>query len=204
MRASYNRNEPFFLGLSQGQTEVFLDVMGGLDVGKAIENQEKAGQLRSCKQQRLPISGTWDNKQQWEDLGFVFTDEKDHLFVSVIFPEGWSLKPTDHSMYSDLIDDKNRKRGAMFYKAAFYDEKANVYLTRRYSVKKNYDDPDPDNILIDVIDKATNTVIQSFKKNMAECAGQSKYAVQDALEAEARELLDRDYPDWGNSSAYWD
>ncbi len=41
-------------------------------------------------------------------------------------------------MWSDLLDDKGRKRGSIFYKAAFYDRKAHLSLDRRYHSTPEY------------------------------------------------------------------
>ena len=198
-----NNNESFFLGLNRGQTEVYLDTMAGLDFGQAIENQEKAGQMRSCREQRLPVNGTsGDDRKSWEQLGFVFSDDEDRLFVTAKFPEGWSLQPTEHSMHSNLLDDQNRKRGSMFYKAAFYDEKASIYLSRRYNINNKYND-DIYDIQVDVVDSATGSILHSFNENMKNRVGESEYQVRDELRAESKKLLERDYPDWQNSLAYW-
>src|SRR6185436_8068032 len=42
---------------------------------------------------------------------------------------------TDHSMYTDLVDDKGRVRASIFYKAAFYDRKADISFKRRFSIR---------------------------------------------------------------------
>lgn len=90
-----------------------------------IERQEAAGQAKAVQQQKLPIKGTFHNRPEWEALGFVFGErDSDGLFVNVTFPEGWKLKRTDHSMWTDLFDEAGKKRASMFYKAAFYDTDA--------------------------------------------------------------------------------
>lgn len=88
-----------------------------------IEAQEAAGQRAACSVQALPIQGTSkpEERERFEALGFVFGEPTDKNFVSVTFPAGWSLRPTDHSMWSELVDDAGRKVASMFYKAAFYD-----------------------------------------------------------------------------------
>ncbi len=85
-----------------------------------IEAQEAEGQRQACRASRLPRKGTED-RSPWEALGFRFLGGDDKLFIDVEFPAGWRLVATDHSMWSDLVDDKGQKRASMFYKAAFYD-----------------------------------------------------------------------------------
>ena|ERR1700690_239018 len=71
-----------------------------------------------------------------ESWGFVFGApvEGDPLFVHATLPPGWSRKATDHSMWSKIVDDRGRERCAIFYKAAFYDRKADMHVSARYRV----------------------------------------------------------------------
>jgi hypothetical protein len=114
-----------------------------------IENMEAKGQQEFVKAAgaRLPTSGTVEaqfphredpetNQALLENLGFVFGDKisGDEIWVEATLPEGWEVKATDHSMWSSLVDDKGRKRGGIFYKAAFYDRSCHLTLDRRFSV----------------------------------------------------------------------
>ena len=85
-----------------------------------IERQEKDGQLEQAAMETLPIKLQPD-KEEWEKIGFKFGDKIDDLFQKATLPPGWSKKPTDHSMWTDIVDDKGATRGTIFYKAAFYD-----------------------------------------------------------------------------------
>ena len=105
---------------------------------KAIIQQEKKGQEELITSQQLPLkcSDRITNamvqygKMKILVLGF---GQKDELFGSFQLPEGWEKKPTDHDMWSDLIDNKGRKRASIFYKASFYDRDAFVTFNRRIS-----------------------------------------------------------------------
>jgi hypothetical protein len=95
-----------------------------------IEAQEKRGQVAQAVVSTLPRKGTHD-RAPWEALGFKFgavDNNSDKLFVEVEFPPGWYKRPTDHSLWTDVIDDKGRKRASIFYKAAFHDCDAFVRL----------------------------------------------------------------------------
>lgn len=92
-----------------------------------IEAQEKRGQVEQAKKQTLPQDL---KRAEFEALGFVFGEPLDDLFVNVTFPTGWEKKPTDHSMWTDIVDETGKKRGAIFYKAAFYDRSAHAYLVK--------------------------------------------------------------------------
>jgi hypothetical protein len=87
----------------------------------SIEAQEKRGQLDMVANQDFPLDIRGVTREQLEALGFVFGDHLDDLFQSVTLPAGWKIEPTDHSMWSTILDSDGNERGSIFYKAAFYD-----------------------------------------------------------------------------------
>jgi hypothetical protein len=103
-----------------------------------IEAQEKRGQIEQSLDETLPVDGTSTEAQrkEFEALGFVFkmdraaaqSQGRNELFVPVAFPKDWRKKPTEHSMWTDILDGEGNKRGSIFYKAAFYDRSAHVHL----------------------------------------------------------------------------
>ena len=93
----------------------------------AIEAQELKGQKELCDSKQLPcMDGYKDLKQEYEKIGIkvLGKSKDDNLFYDVILPKGWKIVSTEHSMWSDLIDEKGKKIGNIFYKAAFYDRSA--------------------------------------------------------------------------------
>jgi len=99
-----------------------------------IEAQEARGQRDFVANETLPVKINGGSREQFEAMGIVFLDRGhgDDLFVPVHLPQGWKKVPTDHSMWSDLVDDKGRKRASVFYKAAFYDRDAFMGVERRF------------------------------------------------------------------------
>jgi hypothetical protein len=193
------------IGVPAGAAGVFLDVIGGMSSGKAIENQEKQGQKDACRTQALPIKGTSDKRDIWEKLGFIFGEPADDLFVNVTMPPGWELRPTDHSMHSNLHDEQGRVRASMFYKAAFYDRDASISLCRRFSVNQ-YDiqDGDSDNLIRVSVYDADAMRREPIHVIEHECAdAKERYSKRDELGNEAKEWLSEAYPDWENPLAYW-
>lgn len=172
-----------------------------------IEAQEKRGQLEQAEKQTLPVD-LQDPQPQWEALGFVFGKRAtgNEIFREVAFPAGWKKVPTDHSMWSNIVDDQGRKRGAIFYKAAFYDENAHARLSARFHVSKDYEIQEPtDTIRIfdacGLVDRKI-TGIQKPDWNDREKALEA-VAQKDAALAELSAWLDAEYPDWRNPTAYW-
>jgi hypothetical protein len=92
----------------------------------SIEKQEADGQRDFVSSETLPTRIDAESKQALEAAGVKFLGpvENDNLFQYVELPAGWQKKPTDHSMWSLLFDDKGVQRASIFYKAAFYDRDA--------------------------------------------------------------------------------
>jgi hypothetical protein len=111
-----------------------------------IEAQEAAAQREFQCEQKLPKEGTIEPRNgygpiyrtQMEAIGFRFGDEIDNLFIACHLPNGWEIKPTEHSMWSYIQDGQGRERMQIFYKGAFYDRHANLSVKQRYEVKEWY------------------------------------------------------------------
>lgn len=110
-----------------------------------IEAQEAAGQAKLCQQaSRLPVDLGYSGVK-WGEIerfwGIKHGEVTDKIFYSVTLPEGWKLVPTDHSMWSKLVDGNGSERAAIFFKAAFYDYNAHLSVSSRYySEYENRDD----------------------------------------------------------------
>ena len=104
-----------------------------------IERQEKIGQGQVAASDQIPTSCNITD-EQLEGLGFTVLPAKGKkaLFRDCKFPEGWTKKRTDHHMYTDVLDEKGRKRASIMYKAAFYDEDAALTFNRRYGCRRDY------------------------------------------------------------------
>lgn len=112
--------------------EVFVEALVTGDTERAILNQEARGQRDLVNSDVLPKECNYCTHEQIEQMGIVFGDDVDELFVRVQLPPGWKKVPTDHSMWSELVDEQGRKRASIFYKAAWYDRSAHITLERRY------------------------------------------------------------------------
>ena len=208
-------NMAAFGALTNGDFENALTAMtpGG------IEAQEAQGQADFVKSQTLPIDGLeWrfnrgekyniSPKEYLESIGFIFGEPADDLFINVQLPEGWKIEPTNHSMWSDLVDDKGRKRAGIFYKAAFYDRNAHFDLSRRYSITEIYDhmnDYIPNTMQYIARDDANDgeVLYQTAMPYDKQYEG-DYWKIQDECAEDAKAWLDTNYPDWESPMAYWD
>jgi hypothetical protein len=103
-----------------------------------IEAQEAVGQKMLVVSDTLPTKGLLFDQIRAggpaniyadfiQKLGFNIGDAVDELFTVVHLPPGWKKQPTEHSMWSDLLDERGRIRASIFYKAAFYDRRAHIH-----------------------------------------------------------------------------
>ena len=104
-------------------------LMGGNP--KGIEAQEAEGQRELCNSSQLPkTDGYKDVKLEYEKLGIKIIGETkdDDIWYDVILPEDWKIEPTNHKMWSKLLNNKRKEIGDIFYKAAFYDRSCHIHL----------------------------------------------------------------------------
>ena len=102
--------------------------MGGVPPSM-IEAQEARGQRELVESDVLPTA----NPEVWERLeamGVVRGEQVpgDPLFTYCTLPDGWTKRAApDHSMWSDLLDADGEAVAGIFYKAAYYDRKADMH-----------------------------------------------------------------------------
>jgi len=190
--------------LADGNTANFIAALtpGG------IEAQEAAGQRDMVANTRLPkeiIHSTDVNPIVLASKGFEFLGDYDDLFYSVKLPAGWKLVPTDHSMWSDLVDDKGRVRANIFYKAAFYDRSAHMSFNPRFYVNSEYEGGSyaPDARKRYFVTDRLNPDNPPFRGEFF--TRQRDNWGQDTEESnKVYAWLKTNYPDYEKSFAYWD
>lgn len=133
-----NMNKNRIKNTSKNPTPEWL--MGGNP--NAILSQERQGQTEVVKSCQLPLKRRVSDKEysaitEYAKMGIIVTGwgKVDELFGTFILPQGWKKVATDHSMYTHLLDEKGRIRASIFYKAAFYDRKADISFERRFSIR---------------------------------------------------------------------
>ena len=172
-----------------------------------IEKQEAAGQAAFVRSETLPkemLHGC--SREKLEAMGIKFGEDADDLFVSVQLPEGWTKRPTDHSMWSELLDEKGRKRAEIFYKAAFYDRNAHISLGRRYRVD-TYNPCNEDGSPAEYGKHTHFLTVAKDGENIiftGEVRGKDDYQLSGEHGKQATLWLDEHFPDWQDEMAYWD
>jgi hypothetical protein len=198
--------------------EAMLSSMSGEDPSSQIERQEARGQADMVNSTQLPVKGspgsqgsTAEDEAAWAAMGIEFGPiDPNDIFRNAMLPEGWSKRPTDHSMWSDLVDDKGRKRAAIFYKAAFYDRAAHIHLERRFYVKRDYDRDDCETVVaFQVVDCGkvvftTEAVEAPRGEGYDSPEWRHREKTEQRLAGEATAWVAERYPDWERLDAYWD
>lgn len=182
-----------------------------------IEAQEAQGQRDFVASEMLPIECNLCTREQLEEMGITFGEPVDDLFIRVQLPAGWRKVPTDHSMWSRLLDDQDRERAMIFYKAAFYDRTAHISLKTRFSYGvdpvRGWDDPDYQKggwhcVVTDAGEAIWTAEEQVGPEPAYDPDGNRDgwlewYDRKSALGKLGKEWLDEHYPDWRNPVAYW-
>ena len=117
------------------------------------------------------------------------------------------MQATDHSMWSNILDQNGMVRGKMFYKAAFYDRSAHMYLSTRYQICTDYIGKDYSTTEIYFGNPQEKLYVagQVHRANNATREQRIEaYAIEESLKQEAREWAKKNYPDYENVNAYWD
>ena len=180
---------------------LMMGIFGG--DGSGIRAQERKGQGQLVESGVLP-SRCMDDRSIYEKMGIVFGEpvDGDPVFVNVTLPAGWKKQRTDHSMWSDLLDDKGRKRAGIFYKAAFYDRSAHMRAECRYGMSSFHDFCEKE---VDGV-KHTRTVALDGEEIVfsSEWVEDKGYGTNRANEEVVGAWLDENKPGWKDPSAYWD
>lgn len=103
------------------ELDALLMLIGGPG---GIERSEAAGQRQLVTSSQLPSEGLTAEQAKARGIAIKGTSSGDPLFVDVTLPDGWKVQPTDHAMWSILLDANGVKKASIFYKAAFYDRRA--------------------------------------------------------------------------------
>jgi hypothetical protein len=113
------------------QRDPMLHLLGALTEGTSgyIEGMEATGQQQFETSDTLPTDSPWDGLIE---LGFRrgLPVPGDDLFTRCALPDGWAKRPTGHSMWTDIVDERGVRRVAVSYKAAFYDRRTFCRITR--------------------------------------------------------------------------
>lgn len=172
-----------------------------------IEQQEKQGQQDFVESTNLPRVCNGCTREELKKLGIIFGTEVDDLFISVQLPSGWKKIPTDHSMWSKLIDEKDRERASIFFKAAFYDRSAHIslerYITYSFSPKNGWDEPNYETSPWVGRVYGGGRLLHELKEHTF-INNEDRWDAQDRELKKLKQWLKTNYPNHENPLVYWD
>jgi hypothetical protein len=166
-----------------------------------IERQEKAGQGELVNSTNMPLE-LRPSREAFETVGFTFGEALDDVFMKATLPTGWKREASEHAMHSYILDEQGRKRVEVFYKAAFYDRRADAGLIGRYSVQSCYpDNPSGEGLAEDEI---RHVVFDGGTEihRMPVCK-RSDWSAREPSEKAARAWLAERFPRADDPTAYW-
>jgi hypothetical protein len=96
----------------------------------SIEDMERIGQTEFVRCHAIPTNLRYGlTLDKLAEDGFVIGPPlpADPLWCPATLPEGWTKRRhPNHSMWSYIYDDTGAKRYSIFYKAAYYDRRADM------------------------------------------------------------------------------
>lgn len=161
-----------------------------------IERQEEEGQKATVESEQIPKEISGATREQLTKIGFKFGAEIDELLVNCELPSGWTRRATEHSLYSELTDDKGRVRAEIFYKAAFYDRRADMRMLPRFRIAYHAESERAGFVRCVVLDGDEVVFDAGDRKR-------GNYDHYEILESACLEWLRREYPNSKDATAYW-
>jgi hypothetical protein len=151
------------------------------------------------------LDGSWS---ALEAAGVLRLGERDDLFVSVLLPLGWQIRPTgERSMWSDLLDGNGRRRATIFYKRGLYDRRAHMRANTRYTLCSvwvpadkvcHYQVRDGDKVLYST-EHMSRPDLGAEQAPLLDPVGESRRRHKNALD-----WIEDNFPLWHDVQAYWD
>lgn len=202
---------------------MFLESMDFHEEGKTQRRDLCKSQLLPTKM-RCPLEGRTGDARVVLGAWGVQIGEKlkdDELFTECKLPEGWAVKPTNHAMWCDLVDDKGRKRAAIFYKASIVGRKAHIDVLKRFSIVGRYEADEKCGEQLRVEDTDGVVVFTSklyefppeyaddeARKELSDDETRKLWEAVDEIRAEAVKecemWLKEHWPEWRDETMYWD
>lgn len=181
-----------------------LQAMIGMSASQIVEGIERAAVSEvESETTELPTDISKEGVAILKGWGVKFIGPKpdDDVFQLVNLPKGWTFKRHGDNGYHFALRDQNgRTRGSMFYKAAFYDRSANMYVCRRLQACSEYGEDGTDQ---------EGKKFGAIKDSNGKILWRGTVVARDLLEKdpareEAEKVLKEAYPNSDDFNALWD
>ena len=111
---------------SENRDEIMALVRQCESTTRAMEILELQGQFELCRGTELPTNGSGDLVYLHMGIEFGPVNENDPLFCTATLPDGWSIRPTDDRLWSELVDEDGMVWARIFYRASPHDRHAYI------------------------------------------------------------------------------
>lgn len=192
--------------------EAQIDIMTGGKPEDSIYRSEARGQRQLVMSESMPVWACKDhdaNDAILRELGFEVGDPfpDDPLFRPMKLPEGWTKKGSSHDMHSDILDANGFARIGMFYKAAFYDRRADSSFNRRvsytYDPRQDFGDRTVSQWAVVARAPGKGVIIVAAFECPIPTDGDVWDGRRERAENEAKAYIEEHYPDHMSPLAYW-
>lgn len=183
------------------------EAIAGGSVAALVDAQRGRGQEQFANSDTLPVQMLGENtRAMLEAAGVRFLGpvEGDKLFQYVELPSGWRKSATAGSLYTDLLDDKGRKRASIFYKAEFCDRVAHIRASPRFRITLDFERERRDNMAIGVVFDGEEVIFATEPTRLPSEHNTQFFEIGDNAKRLTKDWLAERYPDWENPAAYWD
>jgi len=181
---------------------------------ESIEASERAGGQQMLKSTVIPTEMQRFTTDDLVKFGFIVGDvhEDDPIFRDVTLPPGWTRGDgdNDYGYWTYILDDKGRRRFAIFYKAAFYDRSAHIGIEARFTLREHWDATTSDFMgWHEFTDNATGEVPWKSDEygQLPETRDRDVMGAycdkKDAAATAGEEWADENHPDWRDAIGSW-
>lgn len=191
---------------------------GGDSPDSVIGFQEKHGQGEVTRSDTLPMrtvaygAGALERSREILTSWGVVLGEPvsgDEIFQYAKLPAGWERRPTSHDMWSEIVDEKGRKRIAVFYKAAFYDRSCFYRLETRIQMQTMWTTKAGELQTVTIRLGQDGPILHSAAGGPQPdfndvAAMRAWYDENDKVCAKVREWADLNYPGREDPAKYWE
>ncbi len=195
------------MGLTYGVEKDELLIMALIDGPGAVDRLQKESQ-EMINRNVILARKMFPSKESWEELGFQFKDIDDDILYEATLPIGWSLKPSDNPMGTEIYDQNGFLRATMSYKSAPYDRRASMSLHRKYEICKNHEKCNNGYNLIIYFGNEMEKlfVCEKFFEGYEATSEQisKNIEITRSYRKLTQQFADRYYPGWEDVNSYWD
>ncbi len=173
-------------------------LIGGPDYASSRGHAQMA-----ARRDALPAEGTGagkDDRKILEHAGVVFgeIDPQNELFRQATLPEGWTIRRTEHHLWSELADAEGRRRARIFYSA----QDGTAWISCARSIQADVVQDEAEGPYIPAIVDSDGRQLWRGKAVAHGEVLEREARRKEAHEAAARKA-DEVAPDWRSFDAYW-